>query len=120
MPSLDPEEERLKKLRDRQIADRDPQVKQRHYQQNYSRKNRQRAAGQHLTLKSMWLDLPHVIRSSFIGLVLGLLTLWFLPQVWISRFAVPAGIAALVVFLMIGLVIGNALDVRDNIRDLSK
>jgi hypothetical protein len=115
MPSLDPEEERLKKLRDRQIADRDPQVKQRHYQQNYSRKNRQRAAGQHLTLKSMWLDLPHVIRSSFIGLVLGLLTL-----VWISRFAVPAGIAALVVFLMIGLVIGNALDVRDNIRDLSK
>jgi MFS superfamily sulfate permease-like transporter len=111
------EQERLKRIRDRQLADRDPGVKQRKYNQNYSVKSRRLA--KKLTLKGMIADIPHVYKSAFTGLVLGLLVLWFLPQIWISRYAVPAAIFCIVLFTGLGAMIGNAQDVRDNIRDLS-
>ena len=111
------EQERLKRLRDKQLADRDPLIKERHYNQAYSVKSKKMS--QKLTLKGMWSDLPHIIRSPFIGLVLGLLVLWFLPQFWISRYAVPVSVFCLILFLILGVMIGKTLDLRDNIRALS-
>lgn len=117
MTNSNSEQERLKRIRDRQLADRDPGVKQRHYNQNYTVKSKRLA--KKLTLKGILSDIPHVFRSSFIGLVLGLLVLWFLPQYWISKYAVPVSIFCIVLFTGLGAMIGNALDLRDNIRDLS-
>ncbi len=111
------EQERLKRLRDKQLADRDPHIKQRHYNQSYSVKSKRKT--QKLTLKSMWSDLPHIIKSAFIGLVLGVLVLIFLPQFWASPYAVYVSVFCLILFLIVGVLIGNALDLRDNIRDLS-
>jgi hypothetical protein len=117
MTNSNSEQERLKRLRDKQLADRDPGVKQRQYNRSYSVKNKRLA--KKLTLKGMLADLPHVIKSTFIGLVLGLLVLWFLPQYWISRYAVPVSVFCIILFSGVGAMIGNTLDLRDNIRDLS-
>jgi len=117
MTNSNSEQERLKKLRDSQLADRDPGVKQRHYNRSYSVKSRR--MNRKLTLKGILSDIPHVYRSAFSGLVLGLLVLWFLPQYWISKFAMPAAVFCIIVFTGVGAMIGNALDLRDNIRDLS-
>ena len=119
MTNENSEQERLKRLRDSQMADRNPHQKQQHYNRSYSVKVRKKLS-QKLTLKEMWSDIPHIIRSPFIGLVLGLLVLLFLPQYWISQYALPVSIVCLILFLILGLVIGNALDLRDNIQDLSK
>ncbi|OGN75986.1 MAG: hypothetical protein A2X25_02260 [Chloroflexi bacterium GWB2_49_20] len=119
MPQTDSEQERLKRLRDNQLAARDPQVKQRQLQQVYIHKSKNQQ-GQHVSFRSVWADIPHIFKSPFYGFLLGLMVLWGLPQVWISRFAVPGGFVCMFVFFIIGLVIGHALDVRDNIRDLSR
>jgi hypothetical protein len=119
MPLIDPEQERLKKLRDQQLAARDPLDKHRQLQQVYLRKNRNRP-GQRLSLKSMWAEIPHIYKSSLYGFLIGLLVIWFLPQVWISRYSLPVSVLSMVVLFLIGLLIGNALDARDNIRDLTR
>jgi hypothetical protein len=119
MPQMDSEQDRLKKLRDRQLADRNPQVKQRQLQQAYSRKVKTRS-GRNLNLLKMWSDLPHSFRSPFYGLLLGLITLWLVPQFWISTYAVPAALLAMLVFILVGFLIGHVLDIRDNLRDLTR
>jgi len=115
----DPEQERLSRLRDGQLAARDPRVKQRRLQQDYSRKSKA-YAGQRLSLGSMWKEIPHIYRSGFVGLVVGLLIVWQLPQVWVSFLAIYVAVGAAIGILLVSLLVGRSLDIRDNIRDLSK
>ncbi|MFC2065350.1 hypothetical protein ACFLXB_09680 [Chloroflexota bacterium] len=112
------EQERLRRLRDKQLADRDPHIKQRQYNRTYSGKAKKKSS-EKLSLKEMWSDIPHIIKSPFYGLVLGLLVLWFLPQYWLSEFAVPVSVGCIVLFITLGVLIGNALDLRDKLKDLS-
>jgi len=119
MPEIDPEQERLKRLLEQQLAARDPKSKQHKLQQVYKTKYKNRP-GQRITIQSMWADIPHIYKSSFYGFLIGLLIMWVLPQIWLSRYAFPVAILSMIVLFLIGLLIGNALDVRDNISDLTR
>lgn len=115
MPSFDQEQDRLKRLRDRQLADRDPGVKKREFHRQSLA--RERRAYRPLTFKDAWMDLPHIWKGMFYGLVLGLIGLFTITSLWISPWAWVASLFLLVVFLVIGMVIGHGADVRDEIKD---
>jgi hypothetical protein len=113
------EQERLKRLRDRQLADRDPLVKQKKFQSTSAQKAR-RASGKKLSLLEEWRMIPNIIRSPLIGLLVGLVIIIVLPMVWVSQWAFWTGVGATVFLILIGLVTGNALDIRDRLKDSLK
>ncbi len=111
--------ERLKRLRDRQLADRDPVEKKKQFQNTYLRKER-KVRSQRYTLGEAWRTIPHVYRSPLIGLLIGFCILIVLPLLWKSTWAFWTGVFATVFLIILGVVIGQALDVRDNLKDFSK
>ncbi len=98
----DREQERLKRLRNRQLTERDPLVKQRKFQHSSSIKEKR--ARKPFSLLKAWADIPHVIKFPFYGLLLGVITLL-------------ASVGVTVVLMIFGIVIGNAFDLRDDIQD---
>jgi hypothetical protein len=113
------EQERLKRLRERQLTDRDPLVKQRQFQRASAQKER-KALGKRYTLGEAWRTIPHIYRSPFIGLLLGAAVIFTLPMVWESEWAFWVGLAATFFFVLIGLLAGRALDVREDLKDAIK
>jgi hypothetical protein len=113
------EQERLKKLRERQLTARDPLVKQKQLQQTSAQKER-RARSKSYTLSKAWKTIPNIYRSPFIGLLLGLVVLFILPSLWNSSWALWVGLGVTVFSVIIGAMIGNALDIRDNLKDAIK
>ncbi len=111
--------ERLKRLRNRQLADRDPKVKQKSIQSTYVRKEN-KARGQRYTLKEAWNTIPNIYHSPFICFLIGFMVVIFLPRFWDSVWAFWVGVGATVFLVILGAVIGQAQDVRDNLRDFSK
>jgi hypothetical protein len=109
------EQERLKRLRDRQLAARDPLVKQRKFQHDSAVKERRMRKP--FSLTKAWGELPHIVKSPFYGLVVGIVVTVILPNVWISPWAIFAGAGLTIVFIVFGVVTGNSLDLRDRIRD---
>jgi len=116
MPGNDQELERLKRLRDRQLADRDPHVKQRQFQRASAQ--RERKYRKPYSLVKMWKDIPHAWKGFFYGAVLGTIVLLTLPMFWISPWAIPCSGAAIVIFALFGVILGRAIDTRENIKDL--
>lgn len=112
------EQERLKRLREKQIADRDPLVKQRKLQQNYSVKARRMRKPFKLT--GAWKDIPHIIRTPFYALLLGIAVIFILPALWESPLAIWAALLITAFLIVFGLVLGNSLDLRDDIKDSLK
>jgi Flp pilus assembly protein TadB len=108
-------QERLKRLRDRQLADRDPGVKKREFQRQSV--ERERRAYRPLTFKEAWADIPHIWKGLFYGLILGLAGMFGVTSLWVSPWAWVVSIVLLLGFIMIGMVIGRAADARDEIRD---
>ncbi len=114
----DSEAERLKRLRQRQLTDRDPLVKQRQFQHSsVIKEKRMRKA---FSLKEAWNDIPHIIKSPLYGLLIGVIVTAVLPSVWKSSYAVIAGTGATILFIIFGVIVGNTLDLRDEIRDQIK
>jgi len=113
------EQERLKRLRERQLTDRDPLVKQRDFQRTTAQKER-KASKKRYTLGEAWRTIPNIYRSPFIGLVIGLVVMLVLPYLWDSKWAFWVGLGATVFAVMIGLLAGRAQDIRDELRDAIK
>jgi Flp pilus assembly protein TadB len=109
------EQERLKRLRERQIADRDPSVKKREFSRESAA--RERRAYRPLTLKEIWNDIPHIWKGLFYSLVLGLAAMYAITSLWESAWAWVASAFVLLFFLVIGLAIGRAADSRDEIKE---
>lgn len=109
------EQERLQRLRDKQIAARDPLVKQRKFQRDISIKTKRMSKP--FSLSKAWSDIPHIIKTPFYGLLLGVVVLVVLPKLWNSAFAFLAGAGVTLIFIIFGLILGNTLDLRDRIRD---
>jgi hypothetical protein len=116
---MNDEQERLKRLRDRQLADRDPLVKQKHFQSTSAKKAR-KASGKKLSLKEEWRTIPNVIRTPFVGLLIGLGVIIFLPMVWDSPWAFWGGVIVTVLLISIGVMVGSALDIRERLKDSLK
>lgn len=106
-------------MRERQLADRDPHVKQRQFQRVSSQREK-RFGKQSYSLGKMWKDIPHVWKGFFYGLIIGLVVFLAIPMFWISPWAFPISLIALVVIILFGTVAGRAIDVRENIKDLMR
>jgi hypothetical protein len=115
--NYDPEQERLIRLRERQLSTRDPGVKKKKF--NNLLTERQRNTKNTLSIGRVWDAIPHVWRWAFYGLVLGLITLAVLPSLWISDIAWIVSILAAAVLVILGVMIGGAIDYRENLKDLS-
>jgi len=118
MPGNDQELERLKRLRQSQLADRDPLVKQRQFQRTSAQ--REKRIKKPYSLGKMWKDIPHAWKNFFYGLSLGTAVLLVVPTLWLSPWAIPCSAAAIVVFAIFGVILGRAIDARENIKDLMR
>ena len=118
MPGNDQELERLRRLRQSQLADRDPLVKQRQFQRSSAQ--REKRIKKPYSLGKMWKDIPHAWKGFFYGLVLGTVVLLIVPMLWVSPWAIPCSAATIVVFMIFGLAVGRAIDTRENIKDLMR
>ncbi len=112
------EQERLKRLRDKQLSARDPLVKQRQFQRNASIKEKRMKKP--FSLSKAWTDIPHIIKMPFYGLCLGALLIVFLPSLWASKWAILVAGGATLALIIFGVVVGNAMDIRDRLKDLTK
>ena len=111
----DSEAEKLKRLRQKQLTDRDPLVKQRQFQLSSAIKEKRMRKP--FSLKKAWSDIPHIIKSPFYGLLFGVIVIVILPNLWKSPYAILAGAGATILFIIFGFIMGNSLDLRDDIRD---
>ena len=111
----DQEQERLKRLRDRQLQERDPLVKQRQF--HHESVIKEERSKQPFSLSKAWADIPHVAKVPFYGLLLGILVIVALPYFWDSQWTFLAGAGATLILILFGVIVGNPLDLRDNIKD---
>jgi len=112
------ESEKLKRLRQRQLTDRDPLVKQRKFQQNSAVKEKRMQKP--FSFKKAWDDIPHSIRMPFYGLIVGVFVIVILPNFWKSSYAIFAGLGITLLLIIFGFITGNSLDLRDDIRKYLK
>lgn len=111
----DSESERLKRLRQKQLTDRDPLVKQRQFQRSSVVKEKRMRKP--FSMKKAWDDIPHSVKLPFYGLIIGVLVMVILPNFWTSRYAFLTGGGATLLFMIFGFIVGNSLDLRDDIKD---
>ena len=109
------EQERLKRLRERQLADRDPLIKQREFQRMGAVKEKR--AKQPFSLSRAWRDIPHVVKLPLYGLIFGIALIIVLPYLWDSPWTFLVGAGLTVVIMIFGVITGNAIDLRDDIKD---
>jgi len=108
------ESERLKKLRQRQLADRDPLVKQRQFQ--HSSAVKERRMRKPFSFKKAWGEIPHSVKLPLYGLIAGVLVIFILPNFWKSPSAIFAGAGITLLLIVFGFITGNSLDLRDDIK----
>jgi Flp pilus assembly protein TadB len=106
--------ERLKRLREQQLRDRDPLKKQRKVQRTVTRKYRAR---KNETLGELIAGVSHKLKGLIVGLFLGLLIWFLLALVFQETWVDLAGILAVVFLPALGVLFGGAFDTRDNLRD---
>jgi hypothetical protein len=112
------DQERLRRLRDRQIAARDPQQHQRSMHGQIAR--RQRRSVQRLSIGRIWSEIPHIWKGAFYGLTVGAFAIAVVPKLWVSPWALPCAAGAALLLMIFGLLIGRAQDTRDSLKDLVK
>ena len=115
MSSRDPEIERLKRIRDRQLAARDPGVKQRRLQRSIATRHKKtaRPAG----LGTAWKETPHSWKGLLYGGLVGAAVIIGLPYLLDYPWLETATLAAFPFFLMLGFFIGRAADARDRLKE---
>jgi uncharacterized membrane protein YraQ (UPF0718 family) len=111
---LTPEQERLMRLRERQLSVRDPQEKNRKFNRQAAERERKRDVSE--SLGQMWNTIPAVWRGGLIGLLLGGVAALFLQRYWLSPLAMPVSIILVIIIAIVGVIIGQAIDLRDNIK----
>ena len=108
------ESERLKRLSQKQLADRDPLVKQRKFQHDSVVKEKR--LQKPFSFRKAWSEIPHSIRIPFFGLIVGVLVIVLLPNFWAPPYAIFTGLGITILLMIFGFVVGNSLDLRDDIK----
>jgi hypothetical protein len=111
------EVERIMRIRQQQLEGRDPHAKQRETDRRVAARRRK------MRKQVSYLDIITDVPRKWQGIVLGLM---FGVVIWIGLFLLVeaswvdmAGVAAMVVLAIVGFFFGQALDVRDELRDLA-
>jgi uncharacterized membrane protein YcjF (UPF0283 family) len=108
------ESERLKRLRDKQVQARDPMVKERKYQREMSVKEKRMQKP--INLAEDWGNIPYVIKAPLFGLIFGVIGTVVLVNLWSWQYAVYVGAGATVLLMIFAAIVGNALDLREDIK----
>ncbi|MGD8553626.1 MAG: hypothetical protein PVG02_08195 [Anaerolineales bacterium] len=112
----DDDVDRIRRIRDRQIQMRDPQIKQKKLQKNIARRRHSRIEAFDIT--RLFSDLPKLITGTLVGMLLGLLVMLILPYLikadWVDYLSL--GVLAFTTFM--GAAFGRAIDARDSLRDI--
>jgi VIT1/CCC1 family predicted Fe2+/Mn2+ transporter len=108
------EQERLKRLRDRQIAARDPQAKERKI--SYKVSQRRKSTYRQTTVGDLFKSVPYRWVYMLVGVLLGgaafILIVFILPQAWDKYL----GLIVLVILAIFGFIIGSSIDWREDIK----
>lgn len=112
------EQEQLKRLRERQLAARDPLVKTRKRQQQNA--ERERNLDRSVTLKQAWQDIARIWRSVVWALLIAGVSTGVLSSAFDTFWSILGGLFIGLIFLLFAALIGNALDTRDEIKRLTK
>jgi len=110
------DQERLRRLRDRQLSARDPQTTQRAMHGQIAR--RQRRSVERFSVGRIWSEIPHIWKGAFYGLAVGAIAVAIVPTMWASPWAIPCSAGAAVMLIILGVLIGRAQDTRDSLKDL--
>lgn len=108
------EVERLKRLRDKQLNTRDPLRKERNFQRTLSVKEKRMKKP--ISLMDDWRQIPYVIKTPLFMLLFGIIGTTILVRLWSWQYAVYAGAGITLGLMMFGAVLGNALDLREDIK----
>ena len=108
------EAERLKRLRDKQLAVRDPLIKERKFQRDMSVKEKRMYKP--INLGDDWRNIPKVVKVPVFMMILGIIGSVILVRLWNWEYAIYVGIGATFGLALFGAVLGNALDLRDDIK----
>jgi len=108
------EMERLKRLREKQLQDRDPLASERKFQHNLSVKEKRMRKP--VSLADDWRNMPLVIKGPIYALTAGVILSVALARLWASPYAIYVGIGVTIALVILSAVLGNALDLRDDIK----
>lgn len=108
------ESERLKRLRDKQINDRDPLAGERKFQHNMSVKEKRMRKP--ISFAEDWRNIPYVVKVPLFLFFLGVIGTVVLVRLWDWQYAVYVGLGAAIGLSLFGAVLGNAIDLRENIK----
>ena len=111
----DDEVERIRRIRDRQIQLRDPQIKQNKLQKKIYTRRRSRIEAFDIT--RIFTELPKVITGTLLGMLIGLLVMVILPYLVKTDWVNYLSLGILVFTTFMGTAFGRAIDARDNLRD---
>lgn len=110
----DSEAERLKRLREKQLRDRDPLEHERKFQRNSSIKEKRMQKP--ISLKEDWRRLSYVIKIPLFALILGVIGTIILARLWDWQYATYLGAGVTIGSILFGAVLGNAIDLREDIK----
>ena len=110
----DQESEKLKRLRERQLKDRDPLIKERSFQHVTSIKEKRMRKP--FSLKKEWKAVPHVIKVPLYCLILGVIIMAVLLLTWNSPYALYIGAGITVMLIIVGAISGYIMDYNDKIK----
>jgi hypothetical protein len=111
--------ERIKRIREQQIASRDPTKKEKQMQHNIAQKYR-RVKSQEKPVKDSWDALSNIWKGMIFGAILGFILMMTVPFIVGGRIGGVLGLACLPIMIVLGVIIGSSLQWRKNMRNTMK
>ncbi len=108
------ETERLKRLREKQLRDRDPLERERKFQRNSSIKEKRMQKP--ISLREDWQKTPYIIKIPLYALIFGIIGTIILTNIWVSQYSTYTGAGATLILIIFGVVLGSAIDLREDIK----
>lgn len=110
----DSEAERLKRLREKQLSARDPLEHERKFQRNSSIKEKRMQKP--ISLKDDWRRIPYVVKIPLFALIFGIIGSIILTSLWDWQYASYVGAGVTISLILFGAILGNAIDLREDIK----
>ena len=115
MSKQNDEVERLRRLRERQLQARDPLAKQRKVERKVTARRRKQKTS--FSFRAM-LDVPYQWRGAIIGAVIGMGISIVLTLTLENQWTEVIGLLIVVFLAVLGFVFGQAIDAREELKDL--
>jgi hypothetical protein len=110
--------ERLRQLRDRQLRARDPRSADRRTHRTVAKRRGRRQ--KRVTITEMFTDVPAKWKGLFLGVLAGAAVWIALPLLFEGTWPGLVGLASLPVLAILGFIIGQAFQMRDELVDLTR